>query len=185
MARGQQRVGQVPSNDAQFRALYDAHYGIVRDYCARRVPATQLADAISDVFAVVWRRLDSAPVGDDLTRWLYGIARNVVRNHARSGRRIERLRGRISREPVRTGEDPSNVVVRSEQSAEVLSLLAELRPRDQELLRLRAWEGLSSADIGTILGISPDAVDMRLVRVRRKLADRASSTTRRVQGGER
>lgn len=51
----------------------------------------------------------------------------------------------------------------------MLDGLATLSPSDQEILRLRAWEELTSAEIGVVLGISVTAVDMRMSRARRRL----------------
>lgn len=39
---------------------------------------------------VAWRRLAEVPDGDESLLWLYGVARNVVRNHRRF-RAIEAL----------------------------------------------------------------------------------------------
>ena len=41
--------------------------------------------------------------------------------------------------------------------------------RHQELVRLKAWEEISHADIGEVLGISAHAVDMRLNRALKKV----------------
>jgi DNA-directed RNA polymerase specialized sigma24 family protein len=37
----------------------------------------------------------------------------------------------------------------------ILEALARLSPGDQEILRLKAWEELSSAEIGDVLDIGP------------------------------
>jgi RNA polymerase sigma-70 factor (ECF subfamily) len=42
--------------------------------------------------------------------------------------------------------------------------LAQLNARDQELLRLWAWESLTAAEIALALGISPNAASIRLHR---------------------
>ena len=64
----------------------------------------------------------------------------------------------------------------------VLRALATLSDTDQELLRLRAWEELSSAQIAVVLGIRPTAVDMRLSRARRRL-EQALGLAEPVAGG--
>lgn len=60
-------------------------------------------------------------------------------------------------------------MVRRAEDRMILEALAGLAPGDQEILRLKAWEELSSAEIGAVLGISPAAVDMRLTRAKRRL----------------
>lgn len=154
----------------QFRSIYDANFGAIRRYCYRRVPTEQVEDAVADVFLVVWRRIGSAPPGDEATLWIYGIARNVVRNHTRTRYRRERLRGRLTRSAIETGTDASVQVLRRIEDQEILDALAQLRPADQEILRLAAWEELKPAEIGQVLGIQPHAASMRLQRARYRLA---------------
>ena len=47
---------------------------------------------------------------------------------------------------------------------------ARLSPADQEVLALTAWDGLSQAEAGAVLGITAGAYGVRLVRARRRLA---------------
>ncbi len=54
----------TPSADARFRSLYEEHYNVMRDYCFRRLPSDDTNDALSEIFMVAWRRLDSIPPGD-------------------------------------------------------------------------------------------------------------------------
>jgi len=49
--------------------------------------------------------------------------------------------------------------------------IACLRSDEQELLRLWAWEDLTPAEIAVVLGITPNAVSIRLHRARGRLAD--------------
>ena len=163
----------------------------MRDYCVRRVPIDDVNDAMAEVFTVVWRRLSTAPHGDDVRLWVYGIARNVVANQRRSARRTRRLTGKLASLGRSPGIGPEPVVVRRSEDERLITALEELRPAERELLRLRAWENLSSIEIGQVLGTSADAVDMRLVRARRKLAKLAGfpQPTRRTdarpaEGGE-
>ena len=76
----------------------------------------------------------------------------------------------------------------------MLNALSELRPADQEILRLRTWEELSSAEIADVMDLSVRAVETRLSRARQKLARKVgmsrsaaatSSPSPVEQGGER
>lgn len=75
----------------------------------------------------------------------------------------------LTAQPPETGEDAGVPVVRRAEETMVLQALETLSTMDQEVLRLRAWEELSSAEIGTVLQLSPAAVDMRLTRAKRRL----------------
>ena len=52
----------------------------------------------------------------------------------------------------------------------VLSALAALPAKDQEVLLLAAWDELTSRDAGRVLGCSATAYRLRLLRARRRLA---------------
>lgn len=161
----------MDTSDPEMRVgnMYSAHRRALDEYFRRRLPVDLVSDAVSDVFAVAWRRHAHIPDGSELP-WLYGIARNVMRNQRRGLNRRNRLGGKLSAMRSPSSADVESVVVRNADERMVLEALALLGSADQELLRLRAWEELSSADIAVALGISSAAVDMRLTRAKRRLA---------------
>jgi len=134
---------------------------------------------VAELFLVVWRRIDDVPDGDEAPLWLYGIAHNVIRNADRSIRRRDRLNGRLRPFRSPSAPDPETLVVRRSEDDEVLEALAELRPADQEILRLSIWEELSNTEIAEVLGIDAHAVTMRLTRARNRLAGRLGMDKRR------
>lgn len=155
--------------EAMLVVLYQQHRPAIDAYCRRRgVPAEAVADVLSDVFLTAWRRVSDIPADAELP-WLYGVARRVVLNHQRSSRRRTRLGARMASQPPPQFPDVETQVVRRAEERILLTALDTLRPEDQEVIRLRAWEELSSAEIGIVLGISPTAVDMRLTRAKRRL----------------
>jgi len=163
-------VTRSPRTDAKFRRIYDEHFLAIRSYCLRRLPASEVNDAVAEVFVVLWRRIDDAPEGDDAPLWLYGVARNVVRNAHRSARRRTRLKGKLGPLHRTIEPDPEMLVVRRSADTAMLEALAELRQTDREILRLSFWEDLTNIEIATVLGIEPHAVTMRLGRARDRLA---------------
>ena len=54
---------------------------------------------------------------------------------------------------------------------ELSTALAAVRAEEAELLRLWAWEELSPAQIAVVLGVSANAVSIRLHRAKQKLRD--------------
>lgn len=151
----------------RFDTLYDRHRVALGAYCRRRVARDVVDDVMAEVFLSAWRRIDQIPEGAELP-WLYGVARNVVANHRRSDTRRSRLGLRLVGERREPSGEAATVMA---DDSLVLVALERLSEGDQELLRLRAWERLSSAEIGVALGISASAVDMRLSRARRRLGD--------------
>jgi RNA polymerase sigma-70 factor (ECF subfamily) len=53
-----------------------------------------------------------------------------------------------------------------DEHAEVRAALERLRPDDREILRLAAWEDLSTSEIGVVLGCSAANAAVRLSRAR-------------------
>ena len=181
-----------PSADGRFRMIYEANYESIRSYCLRRVPVDDVNDVMADVFLAMWRRIDDVPMGDAARLWLFGVARNCAANSQRTTRRSRRLRVKLASIRVDPAMSPETVVVRNESAEDALLALETLKPLDQEMVQLRIWEELSSAEIGQVVGLNATAVDMRLSRARKRLNrllsdDRNQFTNdrpHRMEGGE-
>jgi RNA polymerase sigma-70 factor (ECF subfamily) len=141
--------------------LFEAHHRALLAYAARRCPTLSDAeDVVAEVFLVAWRRLDDLPAGDAALPWLYGVARKTIGNQRRGLLRRGRLQARLEQ----TAERPATPAPSGTEPA--LAALERLSEGDRELLRLVAWEGLSHAEIAAVLGISVNAVAIRLHRAR-------------------
>jgi RNA polymerase sigma-70 factor (ECF subfamily) len=141
--------------------LFEVHHRALLAYAARRTPTlTDAEDVVAEVFLVAWRRLDDVPAGDGALPWLYGVARKTIGNQRRGLFRRRRLRDRLEQ----TAERPTIPTPTGGQPA--LDALELLSASDQELLRLVAWEELSHAEIAAVMGISVNAVAIRLHRAR-------------------
>lgn len=152
-----------------FERLYREHAGRVKAYALRRVGSEAAADeVVSDVFLVVWRRLDAVP--DDPLPWLLGVARNAVANRYRSERRATALHARIADTEPAPVADPLGPGDLLDSGDPVVRALAQLPDRDRELLMLVAWEGLEPAQLARVLGVSRGTANVRLHRARRRLA---------------
>jgi RNA polymerase sigma-70 factor (ECF subfamily) len=163
-------VADDPPDDARerFEALAAEVVEPVRRFLARRTDPDTAEDVLAETLLVCWRRLDSVP--EHALPWVYGVARNCLANIQRGDRRQVRLAARI------TVVDPPEQTTRdSDESDEpderVTAALAAMRPEDADLLRLWAWEQLGPAEIAAVLGITPNAVSIRLHRARGKFLD--------------
>ena len=135
-------------------------------YLQRRLDTDDAADALAEVMMVAWRRVDALPTDSEPARmWLFGIARNVVANAARSERRrwslAERFRAVLEVAP--TEGRPAD------EGIEVRDAIARLSPDQAELVRLVHWEGFSIADAGEILGLTASTTRTRYQRARADL----------------
>ena len=164
-------MGVGPSvAEARFTQLYARFYSPICAYCNRRVRSEAGDDVVAEVFLTMWRRLDEVPDGDAALVWLYGVAYRVIGHQWRSVSRRSRLRSRLQSaesRPVVGADDSGRDDV---DSRRVLAALARLNETDAEVLRLDAWEQLSTVSIAAVLKIEPDAARQRLHRARRHLA---------------
>lgn len=168
-----------PDEVAAFSALFDDAYLDVVRFVARRVPEADAEDVVAEAFAVAWRRFADAPGDHDGRRaWLFGIARNCLLNARRSDSRRDALHVRLS-----TGSPAGTVAQPAEEVDARLDLAAawqRLRPEEQEVLALTAFDDLDARGAAQVLGISAGGYRLRLMRARRALrraldAGRASS----------
>ena len=157
-------------NDARFDALYRTHAQQVYAYCHRRMPAEEAKDASADVFVVVWRRIDQVPEGDEALPWLYGVARNTLSNRSRSSRRRDRLVAKLASRHEATANGPETQIVRNEEHEELIRALSELSEKDQEILRLVEWDGLSRDQVADMFFVSRAAIDKRISWAYKKMA---------------
>jgi RNA polymerase sigma factor (sigma-70 family) len=166
---GVRSVSRSASADAEarFDVCFRAHYAAVLAYALRRLGERGTAeDVAAETFAVAWRRLETLPA--DPLPWLFGIARHVIQNEARSARRRSRLLARIrSQHPPGAEPDPAALV--AGRSA-ILAALGRLGEGEREVLRLAAWEGMDAGRAAVVLGCSRGAYALRLHRARRRLA---------------
>lgn len=150
---------------ARFDGLFRDHQRAVLAYTIRRTPTLADAeDAAAETFIVAWRKIESAPVTDALP-WLYAVARRVLANQRRGTGRRERLAALLRVEDV-----PTPMRLGDEHDGPAFVALATLSSADQELLRLVAWEELGNQQIAEVLGISANAVAIRLHRARARFA---------------
>ncbi len=155
---------EQPPDDARerFEALAAEVVEPVRRFLARRTDPDTADDVLAETLLVCWRRLDHVP--EPALPWVYGVARNCLANAERGDRRQVRLAARI------TAVDPPGDVVQEPQLPDerVTAAMAALRTEDADLLRLWAWEQLGPSEIAEVLGITANAVSIRLHRARGK-----------------
>jgi RNA polymerase sigma-70 factor (ECF subfamily) len=152
-----------------FASLYHRHYRAIRDFCRRRVPKDFVDDVVAETFLTAWRRMDDIPRGDQALLWLYGVAYRVIGNHWRSAARRRRLEDRLHVINGGAASGADDAVLAADQRRLVLAAAARLNDKDADVLRLAAWEQLSTADIAEVLGIAPNAVKQRLHRAKQHL----------------
>ena len=154
-------------NDAHLDDVLRANSSDLLAYFARRVPIpADAADLLSEVMIVAWKRQGSIPTDDqDARMWMFGIARNVLRNHHRSSRRRIAVTERLRLELAAVQPTPSAGPDAAER-AEAVRAVSALPPELKELVTLVHWEGLSIIDAGKVCGVSASTARSRYARAR-------------------
>lgn len=158
---------------SDFDRLYQENAPSVFAFVVYRVADRATAeDLVADVFEKALRsrgRFDPRR-GSEAT-WLYAIAINVVRDHARRGgaerRALDRLR---EQRPHGTPAD-GEIATRVAQRDELQRALAYLSDDEREALALRYGAGLTVKQIARATGESETTADGRVHRGLRKLRD--------------
>jgi RNA polymerase sigma-70 factor (ECF subfamily) len=139
-------------------------------FAQRRVHPSHAEDVTADVFLVAWRRLDDAPNGPhDLRAWLFGIARHCLLNTRRGQGRRDALAVRVAETVPSAGLADGLDTDLVAQRVDLATAWRRLSETHQEALSLTVFEDLTSPQAGRVLGITPAAYRLRLLRARHAL----------------
>jgi RNA polymerase sigma factor (sigma-70 family) len=152
------------ADPSAFGAIYDRHARSVYSYLARRVSPQTAEDLFSEVFlrALEARRRARPHSSGSALPWLYGIARNVLRQQPRARPRSElpEMSDQFEWSTVDARLDAGSL------SPELSRVLNGLSDSEREVLLLVSWEQLTVAEAAEALGISAGSARMRLHRAR-------------------
>ena len=129
-------------------------------------------DVVQEAFLRAWRRLADLSHASSFGPWLCGIVRNLCIDHRRR-RRVSVCGIEHARHETDTrGAAPGDELGRQELRQRIDTALAALDETTRTAVVLRYYHDLSSRDIGAAMGLSPAAVDMRLMRGRQALKEK-------------
>jgi len=146
-----------------FGALYERYHSSMVALAYSMLSDRDLAeDAAQEVFAIACRDIGSLKSKERFAAWLAGICRNVSRQmlRANKGKPIT-----LSNDPAAQSGD--NMEGRREA---IRKAVWSLREPERELIVMRYFDGFSQVQISEVLDISPQAVNGRLIRAKRKIA---------------
>jgi RNA polymerase sigma-70 factor (ECF subfamily) len=157
---------------AAFDAVYDAHAGAIFRFLSRLCGRRDLAE---DLFQETWLRLARHARGlrpdTNVRAWLYTVARNLARSHARWAGLDAASVAAVSRWwYLPSGTSPHEAAVAADAAARLEAALARLPAAGREILLLVAGEGLPVDEAARVLGLSAEAARQRLHRARAALA---------------
>jgi RNA polymerase sigma-70 factor (ECF subfamily) len=156
-----------------FETLYERHApGVARALASFAGPDRDLLDdLVQDVFVRVIRGLPSYTPSHPFAHWLYTIALNVGRNHARR-RSIVLVKPADLDDLAGAVEDPA-------ESIALMSLVSRLPEPLREVVSLRIGADLPYGAIGELLGIPDGTARSRMHHAIRRLRELAGISERR------
>ncbi|HEX3519036.1 MAG TPA: sigma-70 family RNA polymerase sigma factor [Solirubrobacteraceae bacterium] len=152
-----------------FERLFEEHAERLFSFLAYRTGNRTLAeDLLSETFERVLRsRQRFDPRRGSERRWLYTIALNLLRDHARRQTHEERVLRTVGAGS--SWEDGDAGIAAVEHRDELQRALATLGEDEREALALRFGADLKLRDVARILGDGESAVEGRIYRALRKL----------------
>ena len=146
-----------------FGALYQRYHSPMVALAYSMLADRDLAeDAAQEVFAVACRDIGSLKSKDRFAAWLAGICRNVSRQMLRAAKVKPAA---LSDDCAAPGTDDS-----ADCKEAIRRAVWSLAEAERELIVLRYFDGFSQSQISQVLALSPQAVNGRLVRAKRKIA---------------
>jgi RNA polymerase sigma factor (sigma-70 family) len=156
-------------------AMFERHATAVYNHCFRHTADWAAAqDLTAMVFLEIVRRPGRVRFHDgSALPWLLATATNLTRNHARSGRRLQRAlarSGEPASEPDFAGEASERLDDERRMRA-ALDVLRQLPQRERDVFALCALSGLTYEQAGFALGVPTGTIRSRLSRARARLRD--------------
>jgi len=154
-------------NPEAFAVLYRRYVQRVYRYFYSRVnQEAEAEDLTAEVFIAAYEGLGRYRPGGNFAAWLFGIARNKARRYFRRWRPQVSL-DQVTERSRRDAADwrPLEDLEQQERLERLEELIANLKPEQLELLRLRFAADLTFAEIAEVLGSTEAAVKMSLYRL--------------------
>ncbi|MCL4870370.1 MAG: sigma-70 family RNA polymerase sigma factor [Anaerolineae bacterium] len=171
-------VEQAKEDPEAFGRLYDRYIDQIHTYIFRQINDDALAqDITAAAFEKALRNLHRYHwQGVSFAAWLYRIARNEMIQRLRRERFLAPLRGWML-----SSLNVEKTTEIREQQNHVQQAIKKLPSRDREVIILRFYEELSSAEVAEVLGCSTANVYVRLhralTRLRQELATDSTTVT--------
>jgi RNA polymerase sigma-70 factor (ECF subfamily) len=169
-------VAQVPPerNEVDWTRLVQENAGWLRGWVRGRVRDPELVhDICQEAFLKALRARKTLKDSSKFPSWLYRIANNTLRDYVRKAvRRRRQVAYTNELDQIEASGESESRVADEEEAERVLTMVRELPETYREPLLLLYSRQLPYAAIGEILGISENAVQVRIFRARKMLRDR-------------
>lgn len=158
-------------DQAAFEAIFQRYERQIYSFTYRMMgDADDAYDLTQDCFVRAYRNLEKTNGDLNVSAWLHRIASNACLDVLRRRKRIRWLPWDNDKHenllPSHITDDPEQTAVATEIRQDVQIILNQMTPRNRLALLLREFEGLSTEEIGEVMGLSRSAVKSVLFRAR-------------------
>ncbi len=174
-------VAAATGGDQQaFADLYDRYFDRVYDFVARMTrDRDEAADITQDTFIKAMHALGGLKEGASFKSWIFTIARNTALNRLEKASRTRPLTFEdddgedVSMDVVDTDRfgDPAEAAEATAMGALVWEAAAGLDPKQLSLLQLHLHQGLDSAEIAEVMGVTKNNGYVMLNRLKKAVEE--------------
>lgn len=136
--------------------LVERHAPGVARYVASLGVREDVEDVVQETFVRAFGKLESFRGESAFRTWLCTIARNLVRDRARS-LKFERRQVEIEEHHAATEEDPLGGAMAGEMEERLVKALDGLSPMQRQVFTLRVAEGMAYKEIARVVGSTEGA----------------------------
>jgi RNA polymerase sigma factor, sigma-70 family len=149
-----------------FEQLVREHGGRIRRIARRYAAPSTVEDLVQDILTRLWRSYPSFRGDAKVESWIYRIALNAAMTHVSESVKARDLQAAISAqsaasEGVLSGASAENIL------ADFLSRLGDV---DASILMMYL-DGLTADEMSSVLGITGNAINVRINRMKQKFCD--------------
>jgi RNA polymerase sigma-70 factor, ECF subfamily len=156
------------SLEEAFLEAFDAHADALFRFCYAHIGERETAkDMVQESFSRTWRYLAQGRSISNMRPFLYRTARNAMIDRSRKAREdsLDKMQEDGFDAVDHTAPDP----LVSAEAARAIQLASSLDPQHREVILLRYVSDMSPRDIAQVIGVSENAVSVRLHRALGKL----------------
>ena len=157
---------QASNTSVDFEDLVREHSGRIRQIARRFAPKDAVDDLVQDILARLWRSYGRFRGDCKVESWVYRVALNAAMSHLSEASKARTLQAAVAAQPVGPGEAPG-----SASPADILfDFLCRLGDVDASILMMY-MDGLTADEISQVLGITGNAINVRINRMKQKFND--------------
>jgi RNA polymerase sigma-70 factor (ECF subfamily) len=157
---------QASDTPLDFEDLIREHRGRIRQIARRFASNGAVDDLVQDILTRLWRSYAGFRGDSKVESWIYRVALNAAMTHLSQAAKTRTLHAAVSARPVATVETPAGA-----SPADILSdFLGRLGDVDASILMMY-MDGLTADEMSGVLGISANAINVRINRMKHEFND--------------